>query len=67
MKLPDLYYFEAIKWHHKPSHIFYAEYEPQESILCELWRNFYIFKIYTGCLKKVYKVNQPLLNIVNFN
>ena len=49
MKQPDLYYFEAIKWRHKLSQILYGEYEPQASILCELWpglgRRFYGFKI----------------------
>ena len=31
MKQPDLYYFEVIKWRHKPSQILYGEYDPQAS------------------------------------
>ena len=49
MKQPDLYYFETIKWRHKPSQILYGEYEPHASILCELWlglwRHLHGFKI----------------------
>ena len=49
MKQPDLYYFETIKWRHKPSQILYEEYESQVTTLCELWqglwRHFYGFKI----------------------
>ena len=49
LKQPDLYYFEAMKWRHKPSQILYGEYELQASILCELWlgfwRHFYGSKI----------------------
>ena len=37
MKQPDLYYFETMKWRHKPCQILDGEYEPQASILCELW------------------------------
>ena len=37
------------KWRHKPSQILYREYEPQASILCELWlglwRHLHGFKI----------------------
>ena len=37
MKQPDLYHFETIKWRHKSCQILYGEYEPQASILRELW------------------------------
>ena len=37
------------KWRHKPSKILFGEYEPQASILCELWLglwcHFYGFEI----------------------
>ena len=37
------------KWRHKPGQILYGEYEPQASILCELWlgswRHLHGFKI----------------------
>ena len=49
MKQPDLYYFEAIKMTSQAWSDLYGEYEPQASILCELWlglwRHFYGFKI----------------------
>ena len=49
MKQPDLYYFETIKMTLQPSQILYGEYEPQASILCELWqglwRHLHGFKI----------------------
>ena len=50
MKQPDLYYFETIKMTSEAAgQILYGEYEPQASILCELWlglwRHFYGFKI----------------------
>ena len=35
MKQPDLYYFETIKWRHKPSQILYGEYEPQANF--DIW------------------------------
>ena len=51
MKLPDLYYFEAIEMTsqaHSILPILYGEYEPQVSIPCELWpglwRDFYDFR-----------------------
>ena len=37
MKQPDRYYVETIKMTSKPGQILYGEYEPQASILCELW------------------------------
>ena len=33
MKQPDLHYFEAIKWRHKPGQSLYREYELQASFL----------------------------------
>ena len=37
MKQPELYHFVTIKMTSQAYQILYGEYEPQASILCELW------------------------------